>query len=233
MIDELAPEYLRRVRDRLERARERIVDAGGDLDRLQIVAVTKGHPLDAVRAARALGLTAIGENYADELVSKARQIGESPIPDSEIGWHFLGMIQRNKLGRLAEFVRCYHGVDRVEVARSIAARSPGAEILVEVDTTGIAGRGGIAVRDLPTFVARLAGLDLFVRGLMTIAPPGGGSGASQAFSTVRSLADELGLRDCSMGMSDDLELAVSAGSTIVRLGTALFGPRPEYARVSQ
>jgi PLP dependent protein len=188
---------------------------------VRILAVTKGFGPDAVAAARAAGLTELGENYATELRAKA------PGPEGT-RWHFLGAVQRNKVPALAPLVAVWQGVARVAEGTRIAHATPGATVLVQVDTTGLPGRNGCAPAEVPALVVALAELDLTVAGLMTVAPPG--EGAAAAFGAVARLADSLGLAERSMGMTDDLEAAVAAGTTMVRVGRALFGPRPPRER---
>jgi uncharacterized pyridoxal phosphate-containing UPF0001 family protein len=180
-----------------------------------------------VRAALDAGLRDLGENYAAELVAKAgaeaggdggEDVGRGPV------WHFLGAIQRNKVAALAPVVDVWQSVARdVEGAR-IARFAPSATVMVQVDVTGRTGRNGCPPDDVGDLVGRLRALDLDVVGLMTVAAPGRAA-AEAAFGQVVRLADELGLKERSMGMSDDLEPAVAAGSTMVRIGRALFGER--------
>jgi hypothetical protein len=214
------------VARRLRAVRRRIEEAGGDPSRIRIVGVTKGFGPEAVLAAREAGLVDIGENYANELVAKAEQVESDDAPFSQpLTWHFLGAIQRNKVPRLAPVVGLWQSVARAEEGARIARFAPGAAVLVEVETTGLAGRNGCppdAVGELVT-TARGEGLD--VRGLMTVAGPSPDD-AQSAFETVRRLADEYALEERSMGMTDDLEAAVRAGTTMVRIGRALFGERP-------
>jgi pyridoxal phosphate enzyme (YggS family) len=210
------------VAERLHSVRLRIEQAGGDPSAVRVVAVTKGFGPEAVVAARAAGLHDIGENYADELVAKAAALGDTSPPTT---WHFLGAIQRNKVARLAPIVGMWQSVSRVEEGARIARFAPDATVLVEVDTTGLPERNGCPPDAVRALVPRLRDAGLDVRGLMTVAAPGPGAAAS-AFDTVRSLADELGLVERSMGMTDDLEAAVRAGTTMVRIGRALFGERP-------
>jgi uncharacterized pyridoxal phosphate-containing UPF0001 family protein len=205
------------VAARLAAVRHRIARAGGDPATVRVIAVTKGFGSDAVAAARAVGQDDIGENYAAELLGKA------PGP-AGTRWHFLGAVQRNKVPQLAPLVTLWHGVARVVEGASIAQRAPGAAVLVQVDCTDVPGRNGVRPAEVPALVGALSALDLEVRGLMTVAPPDPDA-ARVAFATVARLADELGLPERSMGMSDDLETAVSAGSTMVRIGRALFGER--------
>lgn len=213
------------VAERLRVVRQRIEQAGGDPSTVRVVAVTKGFGPEAVVAARAAGLHDIGENYANELVAKATEVeGERSTP-SAVRWHFLGAIQRNKVPRLAPVVGVWQSVARAEEGTRIARFAPGATVLVEVDTTGLSGRNGCAPEGVRALVARLRDAGLDVRGLMTVAAPGL-QAANAAFATVRSLADDLELEERSMGMTDDLEAAVRAGTTMVRIGRALFGERP-------
>ena len=188
---------------------------------VDVLAVTKGFGPDAVTAAADVGLRAIGENYAQELVTKAPTAAARGLDV-----HFIGQLQSNKVGRLAGLVDVWETVDRPRLVEAIARRAPGATVLVQVDTTAEPGKGGCPVDAVPALVdaARRAGL--VVAGLMTVGPTTGGAEAARpGFRVVRRLVDELGLRTCSMGMSDDLEVAVEEGSTEVRVGTALFGPR--------
>jgi len=204
----------------LDRVRDRIVSAGGDPDRVRILAVTKGHGVDAVRAALAAGLTDIGENYAQELLAKADEIGDAPVR-----WHFIGQVQRNKVRPVAHLVHLWQSVDRLRVGEEIAKRSPGASVLVEVNLTDDPARGGTRPGLVPGVVDGLRDLGLQVIGLMAVGRQGSPAEVRDGFRTVRALADELGLPERSMGMSEDLELAVAEGSTMVRTGTALFGAR--------
>jgi PLP dependent protein len=188
-----------------------------------VVGVTKGFGPDAVVAARQAGLTDLGENYAAELVGKAAADSDDP----GVVWHFLGAVQRNKVAQLAPLVGLWQSVARAAEGERIARFAPGARVLVQVETTGLAGRNGCSPGAAGELVTRLGDLGLDVRGLMTVAAPGEAAGAGkEAFETLGRLADRLGLEERSMGMSDDLEAAVAAGSTMVRIGRALFGARP-------
>ncbi|MGH9119014.1 MAG: YggS family pyridoxal phosphate-dependent enzyme [Acidimicrobiales bacterium] len=211
------------VAARLEIVRGRIVAAGGDPDRVRVVAVTKGFGVDAVRAAVAAGLVDVGENYAKELVVKAQAVADP----TSVTIHFVGQLQRNKVRVVAPYVDLYQSVDRVRLGVEIAGRDAGAAVLVQVNLTDDPARGGCLPGDVPRLVAELgpAGLGLDVRGLMAVAPIGSPDLAHRAFRSVRDLADRLGLPERSYGMSHDLEAAVAEGATMIRLGTALFGPR--------
>ena len=204
----------------LEWVRDRIAGAGGDPDRVKVLAVTKGHGLDAVRAALAAGLVDIGEDRAHELLAKADELD-----DGSVRWHFVGQLQRNKVRQIAHLVHLWQSVDRLRLGEEISKRSPGASVLVEMNLTDDPNRGGAAPGLVPGLVDGLRDLALQVEGLMAVGPMGPDDAVRAAFRTVRALADELQLPERSMGMSDDLELAVEEGSTMVRVGTALFGPR--------
>jgi len=211
----------------LAEVRRRIAAAGGDPAAVRVVAVTKGFSAEAVLAAAAAGLDDIGENYARELIDKAAEVGRAA---GDLRWHFLGAVQRNKVKALAPVVGCWQSVARVEEGRAIAAAAPGATVLVELDVTGQPGRNGVAPGEVEPMVEALVQLDLDVAGLMTVAPPER-EAAARSFATLAALADRLGLPERSMGMTDDLELAVAEGSTMVRVGRALFGDRPPRGNV--
>ncbi len=205
-----------------EAVRRRITAVGGDPDAIRVVAVVKGFDVKVARAAVEAGFTDLGENRAGALVEKAASLG-----DLAVRWHFVGPVQRNKVAALAPHVDLWHGVDRLVEGRTIASHRPDAGVLVQVNTTGEPQKGGCAPDDTPDLVEGLRRLGLDVRGLMTIGPIGPPELARPAFRHLAALRAELGLAELSMGMSGDLEIAVEEGATIVRLGTALFGPRPQ------
>ncbi len=210
------------VAERLADARERI-DARAGGRAVRIVAVTKGFGPGAVRAAVAAGLTDIGENYAQELIAKASS-GEAA---GVVRWHFIGAVQRNKVAHLAPFVGVWQTVDRPAVADAIARHSPGATAFVQVNLTGAPQRAGCAWEDIETVALSAQRAGLTVVGLMGIGPEEGP--APGLFRLLATAAERLGLAEVSMGMSADYEAAVAEGSTMVRLGTVLFGPRPAPA----
>ncbi len=216
---------------RLETVRRRIASATDHPERVTIVAVTKGLPPDAVTSALRLGLRDVGENYAAELLAKAGVLGAGSTvsPADGVRWHFLGAVQRNKVARLAPVVSCWQGVSRIEEGRAIATRRPGAVVYVQVDLAGIPGRGGRPTDEIPALVGALRREGVDVAGLMAVGVPGPPEASRAGFRLVASLADELDLVGRSMGMSDDLEVAVAEGSTMVRIGRALFGERPTAA----
>lgn len=207
------------VPGRVDTARARIAAASGGRQ-VRIVAVTKGFGPEAVRAAVDAGLDDLGENYAQELLAK-----RDATPPG-VRWHFLGAVQTNKVVRLAPHVSVWEAVDRERAGGVIARRAPGAAVFVEVDVTGTPGRAGCRADAAPALVEALRGQALDVRGVMVVGPPGPPAAIQDAFGRAAELNRELGLAELSMGMSDDYEEAVRAGATTVRLGRALFGPRP-------
>jgi hypothetical protein len=221
------------VAERVAEARSRIAAAAPDPSRVRLVAVTKGFGPDAVRAALSAGVTDIGENYADELVGKADALaasGGEPGSGEAPRWHFLGAVQRNKVARLAPLVDCWQSVSRIEEGRAIARRRPEASILVQVDVVGGHGRNGCRPGEVAGLVTALRDEQVGVAGLMTIGPQGTPAASRSAFALVRDLATGLGLDQCSMGMTDDMDIALAEGSTMIRLGRALFGERPPRHR---
>lgn len=208
------------VAARVAEVRRRITAAGGTGRDIRIVAVTKGFGADAVRAAVAAGVLDVGENYADELVTKR---GRAEVAGSR--WHFLGRIQRNKVRRLAPAVDVWQTVDRYPAAEEIARRAPGARVMVQVNVSGEPQKNGCDLTEVPELVDDLRTLDLDVGGLMAVGPAGPPDGARHGYRQLTAMADLLELPERSMGMTDDLEVAVQEGSTMVRVGRALFGAR--------
>jgi PLP dependent protein len=222
------------VASRAESVRKRIERAGGDPAVVRIVAVTKGFPTEAVVSALDAGIRDIGENYADELVRKAkalealepleRQLASRAAPATP-WWHYLGVIQRRRVRDLAGIVGTWQTVSRAEEAEQIAQRVRAARILIQIEATGSAGRNGCSISEAPLLASRCRALGLDLCGLMTIAPQGNPDSARAVFRAVASLAASMEVDQLSMGMTDDLELAVEAGATMVRVGRALFGER--------
>jgi pyridoxal phosphate enzyme (YggS family) len=190
---------------------------------VRIVAVTKGFSAGAADAAVAAGVSDIGENYAQELIAKA----SAGAGGGAARWHFIGAVQRNKVAHLAPFVAVWQSVDRPAVADAIARHSPGATALVQVNITGAPQRAGCAWDDVEAVVGAARHAGLTVLGLMGIGPDG--PPVPELFRRLARTAAQLGLAEVSMGMSADYEVAVAEGSTMVRLGTVLFGPRPAPA----
>lgn len=209
------------VAHRLEQLRKRI-SSHAVRGPVALCAVTKGFGADAVALAHRLGCDAVGENYAQETINKMASV-DGPRPPV----HFIGRLQSNKIRLLVGVVDVWQSIDRASLIEELAKRAPGAQIYVQVNATGEADKGGCDPGETEALVAQARGAGLTVLGLMTVGPtePDAARTAA-AFGTVRTLADDLRLHGCSMGMSDDLDLALAAGSTLVRVGTALFGDRP-------
>lgn len=211
------------VEARVAAIRDRMTRAGGAGVRL--VAVTKAFSVDAVLAALAAGVDDIGENYAQELLGKVPALVDHDVALHRVRWHFLGRLQRNKVRALAPHVHLWQSVDRSELGAEIAKRAPGAAVLVQVNLADEPQKGGCSWADLPVLVDDLRAMDLDVRGLMGVGPAGPAEAARPGFRRLVAAAEELGLEERSIGMTDDLEVAVEEGSTMVRVGRALFGPR--------
>lgn len=205
------------IAERADELRRRIARAGGDPGAITLVAVTKGMGADVARSAVAAGLVDLGENYGQELLAKAAGCRD------RVRWHFLGAVQRRKVRDLAAVVHLWQGVDRLVAGQEIARHAPRAAVLVQVNLSGLPGRNGCRFEEAPALVDGLRGLGLDVRGLMAVGAP---DDPRPGFRRLARLAADLDLRQLSMGMSSDLDVAVEEGSTMVRVGTALFGRRP-------
>lgn len=196
-----------------------------------LLAVSKTRPPEDIRRAHACGLDHFGESYLQEAVEKIRALADLPLT-----WHFIGPIQSNKTRPIAEHFQWVHSVDRLKVARRLSEQRPEnlppLQVCIQVNISGEDSKSGAApgaVRELAEAISDLPGLDL--RGLMAI-PAATGNELEQraAFARLRAIYEDLrpdfpGMDTLSMGMSGDLEAAIAEGSTIVRVGTALFGPR--------
>jgi pyridoxal phosphate enzyme (YggS family) len=209
---------------------ERLADVRRAIDRVErawthhvgILAVTKGFGPEVIERAVAAGCDEIGENYAQDLLAKRDTI-------ERLGprVHFIGHLQSNKVRQLSGLVDVWASLDRGSIIDEVSRRSPGATVLIQVNSTGEPGKSGCQPAGARDLVSHATTSGLNVAGLMTIGPTSGDAVATaDAFRLTRSLVDDLGLSVCSMGMSGDLELAVAHGSTQVRIGTALFGERP-------
>jgi pyridoxal phosphate enzyme (YggS family) len=213
-------EHLTEVRERVAAAAR---SAGREPDAVTLVVVTKEVGLDGVRAAIAAGVGDLGENRAQELVTKA----EALVGDEEaraLRWHFIGRLQRNKVRAAAPHVALWQSIDRAELAVEVGRRVPGAAVLVQVNVTGEAQKGGCAPDEAEALVETCRANRCHVEGLMTVPPAVGDP--RPVFARLRRMTDDLQLRVCSMGMSGDFELAITEGATMVRVGGAIFGPRP-------
>ena len=217
------------VAERLTEVRERVAAAaraaGREPDSVVLVVVTKEVGIAGVRAAIATGASQLGENRAQELVAKAEAVTADDAPAaSRVRWHFIGRLQRNKVRAVAPHVALWQSIDRADLAAEVGRRSPGAAVLVQVNMTGEVQKGGCAPDETDALVQTCRAQGCLVEGLMTIPPAVGDPRA--VFARLRRMTDDLGLGVCSMGMSGDFELAIAEGATMVRVGGAIFGPRP-------
>jgi pyridoxal phosphate enzyme (YggS family) len=191
---------------------------------VDIVAVTKGFGVDAPRAALANGFVRLGENYAQELLAKDAALDDDE--RSRVEWQFLGRLQRNKIRLLAAIVGVWQSIDRAELVDELAKRVPGAVVMIQANLSGEAQKGGASLDLVPTLVDRARAAGLEVRGLMGVGPAGDPDLSRPGFRALVALADRLAVPERSIGMSDDLEVAIEEGATVVRVGSALFGSRP-------
>ena len=220
---------LRAVRARLAAA---AAAAGRTEQQVTLVAVSKGQPAGQLRAAAQLGLEHFGENYLQEALPKL-----DALADLELTWHFIGRLQTNKTRPVAERFQWVHGVDRLRSAERLAAQRPQflppLNVLLQVNIAHDDAKAGVAPEQVPALALAVAALPrLALRGLMCMLPEGLDSGARRAaYGALARLLAECNARGArldvlSMGMSGDFEDAVAEGATHVRIGTALFGPRP-------
>ncbi|HEY8057507.1 MAG TPA: YggS family pyridoxal phosphate-dependent enzyme [Acidimicrobiales bacterium] len=227
----LRPDRLQeRVVTALAGVRERIERAGGGSD-VAVLAVTKGFGPEAIEAAVAAGCTLIGESYAQELLGKLHDLGGAAgLSGHRAEIHFIGRLQSRKVKDLVGVVDVWQSIDRAslidELARRATAAGLPARVMVQVNVSDEPQKGGCLPSEAAGLVARARAAGLTVEGLMTVGLMGPPELARPGFRTLRALATDLGVRHCSMGMSEDLEVAVAEGSTMVRVGTALFGDRP-------
>ena len=220
------------VADSITRCLERIDDAcaraGRGSQSVELVAVSKAHTEDEIREAYAAGLRVFGENYAQELAAKAEALAEL----EGIEWRFIGHLQRNKIKLIERARSTVDTVDSRRLAEALSARAEARhqvfEVLLQVNVGGEAQKSGCAPAEVPPLVEAVRALPgLELRGLMTVAPHFDDPDAARpCFAKLRELAEAQGLSELSMGMTHDLEPAIAEGATMVRLGTAIFGPRP-------
>ncbi len=215
-MDDLAA-ALHDVRDHIADAARR---AGRATDAVTLLGATKTVPAERIAAALALGLVDVGENRAQELLAKAPVLADIETPPR---WHFVGRLQRNKVGALVPWVSVWQTVDREPLAAALARRAPGATVLIEVNLDEEPQKGGCAPDEAEALVDAVRALGLNVTGLMTVHPQHGEP--RRWFAALRELGERLALTELSMGMSDDYEIAVEEGATMVRVGRLLFGER--------
>jgi pyridoxal phosphate enzyme (YggS family) len=236
------PERLAEVRDRMEKAASA---SGRRVDSITLLGITKGQPAAALHAAARAGITDVGESYLQEALDKmtaVEQLRAQATPPSgapgepQLTWHFVGRLQSNKTRPVAEGFAWVHAVDRLKIAQRLAEQrpyyAPPLNVCLQVNVAGEDSKGGVGFAELPALASAVAALPrLKLRGLMCL-PPEEDVPARQRhwFAKVREALEQLngaglGLDTLSMGMSGDLEAAIEEGATLIRVGTALFGPR--------
>ena len=223
------------IQDRLDKLRERIalsaVRSGRRPEDITLLAVTKTLPVETLQAAYQAGLRIFGENRVQEALEK---IGILP---NDISWHLIGRLQTNKINKIMGKFSLIHSVDSLELARALSARLEGSsqDVLLEVNSSGESSKAGVAPETGEWVAEKIAALPgLRLRGLMTVGPLSPETdGPRRAFRGLKVLFDGIRRKEwagpsftvLSMGMSGDFEAAIEEGSTLVRIGTALFGPR--------
>lgn len=216
---------------RLLAVQQRIVRACEQVERdprtVKLLAVSKFHSVQSIREAYALGQREFGENYAQELADKAAQLTDLP----ELRFRFIGGLQRNKLKLLAPLGCAVETLASASTARTLHERAAllgtSLEVMLQVNVAGEAQKSGVPPVELGELVAEVRGLSqLRLTGLMTIPMADDLDSARGCYRRLRELAEQHGLAELSMGMSDDLEIAIAEGATRVRVGTAIFGARP-------
>ncbi|TAK56921.1 MAG: YggS family pyridoxal phosphate-dependent enzyme [Dehalococcoidia bacterium] len=220
------------IEERVAEVRERMAAAcaraGRRKDEVTLIAVTKGHGVDAIEQALAAGVRDFGENRVREAAPKIAELRARGV---SMRWHLIGHLQRNKAPAAIDLFDILHTVDSERLAEAIDVRAVRrVPVLVEVNVAGEATKHGAAPGEIPEFVERLlryANLD--VRGLMTVAPQvDDPEDVRDVFRELRRMRDDLGLGELSMGMTGDFEVAIEEGSTLVRVGRAIFGSRPAW-----
>ena len=209
--------------------------AGRDAADVRLLAVSKTWPADCVREAAAVGQRAFGENYVQEGAEKVDALAGLCLE-----WHFIGPLQSNKTRQVANRFAWVHSIDRLKIAERLSAQRdvhlPPLAVCIQVNVSGEASKSGVAPDELPALAHAVAALPrLQLRGLMCIPEPSADAAVLRArLALLRELqaglvADGLALDTLSMGMSQDIELAVAEGATIVRVGSAIFGDRNRQA----
>ncbi len=220
-------ERLNGLRARIGEAEQR---AGRPAGSVALLAVSKTQPAEAIRAAYAAGQRQFGENYLQEALAKQEAVSDL----TDIVWHFIGPIQSNKTRAIATRFDWVHSVDRLKIAQRLSEQRPAAapplNVCLQVNISAEDSKSGVMPADVPLLARAVAALPrLRLRGLMAIpAPAAGFEQQRQPLRQLRLAMEGLslgGLDTLSMGMSDDLEAAIAEGATLVRIGTALFGPR--------
>jgi len=215
-------ENLSRIRERVERA---CLKAGRSPDEVTIVAISKTFGVAAIREAYEAGMHDIGENRVQEAEPKIAELAAQGVRPT---WHMVGHLQTNKIKTALNIFDIIHSVDSLRLAEAISRHAARPfPVLLEVSVAGEASKFGFSLEEIPSAVEAMCWLpNLDVQGLMTVAPVAADPEEVRwVFRSLREVRDRLGLRHLSMGMTDDFEVAIEEGATLVRIGRAIFGER--------
>ena len=223
-------ENLSRLEERIENACKR---AGRKRDEVTLIAVTKTHPVEVIQEAYDLGIRDFGENRVQELLKKKEFFVNLPNHEPRyLRWHLIGHLQSNKAKYIAPFIHCVHSIDSIETAKELSKRaeqhSRTIDVLLEINVAGEATKEGIATSEAPELLRHIfeEATSLRVLGLMTVAPfEDDPEHVRPYFRELRALRDKLGLQELSMGMTNDFEVAIEEGATMIRIGSGIFGSR--------
>ena len=207
------------IEERLNQVRSDIADFVQKPEDVRIVAVTKKFEVDQIQVLSDLGLRDFGENYAQELSAKAGSF-------TDVNWHFVGGLQRNKVKKIADIVSVWHSVSTSKLLSEIANRCTNPEVFIQVNLTGEPQKSGCSPDEIKSLVDQGITEGVNVVGLMVMGPAGGGD-PEPVFERAKELTDEFGFGRLSMGMSGDYKVALRHGATDLRLGEALLGKRQQ------
>lgn len=222
-------QQLQQVNERIAEAEKRFARVPGSV---QLLAVSKTHPAEKIRALISAGQLTIGESYLQEALPKINQLSDR-CPE----WHFIGPIQSNKTKDIAENFSWVHTIDRIKIAQRLSAQRPEhldkLNVCLQINISAEPSKAGIPLSELPQLAEQVISLkNVKLRGLMSIPAPGQNFETQrESFRDLRLALENLNqtgmqLDTLSMGMSNDMEAAIAEGATIIRIGTALFGARP-------
>ena len=210
--------YIEEVKERAQQLSE-LVRTKSD-GKAILLPVTKGFGTREVQAMLEVGLTKIGESYAQEILEKRKMI-----TDNRIAWHMIGRVQRNKVRKLSETVDLWHSVDRKELITEISKCKKNSKILIQVSLNDRYQQGGCSPENVPDLIEFASDKGINVEGLMTIGVDQDIDATKNVFAELGKLSEKMGLKEISMGMSNDFEIAIDYGATILRVGRSIFGER--------
>ena len=210
--------YIEEIKERAQQLSE-LVRTKSDGNAI-LLPVTKGFGAREVQAMLEVGLTKIGESYAQEILEKRKMI-----TDNRIAWHMIGGVQRNKVRKLSETVDLWHSVDRKELITEISKYQKNSKILIQVSLNDRHKQGGCSPENVPDLIEFASDKGINVEGLMTIGVDQDIDATKNVFAELGKLSEKMGLKEISMGMSNDFEIAIDYGATILRVGRSIFGER--------